>query len=203
MTFLHELARPVRFSTFKRNLERMDFLATIEEIECNGYEWERYRKYDLSKGIKGTIDEAREFCKYFYKIKVMAFKLENDRIQYIAESSEFGFNEIKIRVRGVFDEIFPPLSKKIKINGINAKKVEKLVDALEDYLSNLNVPIYVEPTKSMVKIVINDIFVLKVKQDNMVYNPELYPRCIDDILYNGFGKKDNFSYLALDKFHSR
>lgn len=134
MTFLHELSRSVRLSTFKKNLERMDFLATIEEINSYGYEWERYRNYEFGKRMKGTIDEAREFCNYFYKIKVMAFKLENDRIQYVAESSDFGFNEIKIRVRGVFEEVFPPLSKEIKIKGINSEKVEKLVNELENYL---------------------------------------------------------------------
>lgn len=128
MTFAHELARSVRPASFRKKLEQMDFLATIEEISSHGNDWINYCQYKFGDKIKGTIDEAREFCNYYPKIQITAFKLENDRIEYYITQSDYGYNELHIKVRGRFESVFPPKDKNIKIKGINSKKVEELVD---------------------------------------------------------------------------
>ena len=190
MTFVHELARSVRPSTFRKKLEQMDFLVTIEEISSYGNDWIDYCQYKFGDKIKGTIDEAREFCNYYPKIQITAFKLENDRIEYYITQSDYGYNELHIKVRGRFESVFPPKDKTIKIKGINSKKVEELVDQLEKYLQDENIPIYVDPRRNTVRLVINNMVILTIKQGNIVYGSELYPRCIDDILDNGFGFKE-------------
>ena len=46
-------------------------------------------------------------------------------------------------------------------------------------------------------------FILTIKQGNMVYSSELYPRCIDDILDNGFGFKEWSNENSLEYFRRR
>ena len=203
MTFVHELARSVRPASFRKKLEQMDFLVTIEEISSHGNDWIDYCQYKFGDKIKGTIDEAREFCNYYPKIQITAFKLENDRIEYYVTQSDYGYNELHIKVRGRFESVFPAKDKTIKIKGINSKKVEELVDQLEKYLQDENIPIYVDPRRNTVRLVINNMFILTIKQGNMVYSSELYPRCIDDILDNGFGFKEWSNENSLEYFRRR
>jgi len=74
---------------------------------------------------------------------------------------------------------------------------------LEKYLQDENIPIYVDPRRNTVRLVINNMVILTIKQGNIVYGSELYSRCIDDILDNGFGFKEWSNENSLEYFRRR